>query len=108
MKIGLNILVLLMLFSCSATKKNIAKDCIENEVFKKKYFTSIKRVEDYVLGKGNKKSFQSSLKFISKYTQVSYNKMLNYNNSYAKFEDYEVDKKKWLEWYENNKCSNLK
>lgn len=92
MRIGFNILLLLVLVSCSM-KRNTSKDCTESKIFKDKFFIAVQRVEGYVLGKGDKKLFQSSLKFISKYTHVSYDKMLNYNNSYTKIEDYEEDKK---------------
>lgn len=104
-----SIFFLLVFFSCSLTKNTTtANDCIENKEFKEKFFTSIQKVEDYVLGKGNRKSFTSSLKFISKHTHVSYDKMLNYNNSYTRTEDFEIDKKNWLDWYEKNKCLNFK
>lgn len=69
---------------------------------------SINSIELYVTGKGDRKAFKESLKFISKYVYVSYDKMLNYNNSYAQYEDFEKDKKEWIKWYETNKCNNIK
>ena len=99
---------MLICISCGSLKSFSQNQCIENEKFKETYFSSINKIEQYVLGKGDRKSFQKSLKFIAKYSNVSYDKMLNYNNSYTKYEDYERDKTEWLKWYERNKCSNLK
>lgn len=108
MKALANIILILLCVSCSSLKVPISKGCIENEKFKENFFLSINRVEKYMLGTGDKKSFQTSLKFIANYNHVSYDKMLNYNNSYPSYEDYEKDKSEWLIWYEKNKCSNIK
>ena len=108
MRLLTSILICLSLISCSTQKSHSATDCIENQKFKLKYHSSIKTVEDYVTGNGNKKLFDSSLKFISKFTHVSYDKMLNYNRSYTTYDDFNKDKTEWLNWYEKNKCSNIK
>lgn len=54
MRVIYSILFLLVFFSCSSTK-NVATmgDCVENKEFKEKFFTSIQKIEEYVLGKGN-------------------------------------------------------
>ncbi|WP_294732520.1 hypothetical protein [uncultured Flavobacterium sp.] len=51
-------------------------------------------------------SFDSSLKFISKYTHVSFNSMNNYARTYP-LGIFEKDKEGWLKWYEENKCNNI-
>jgi hypothetical protein len=50
--------------------------------------------------------FKSSLKFISVYSHVSFGSMANYSRSYP-IGVYEKDKDGWLQWYEENKCSNI-
>jgi len=108
MKLKLSFISLLFLLcSCSLSKTSAQGNCNENKKFKEKFFLSVKRVEDYVTGKGDRKHFKKSLKFISKYAHVSYDKMLNYNSSYTRQEDFEKDKTEWLQWYELNKCNNL-
>jgi hypothetical protein len=107
MKTRLCCITILFFLLCSLLKVSAQENCIENKKFKEKFFLSIQRVEDYVIGKGNKKHFKKSLKFISRYVHVSYDKMLNYNSSYTRYEDFEKDKTEWSKWYELNKCSNL-
>lgn len=106
---GLIFLVLsvFLSISCSSHKGSTQKNCDENEVFKIKFFESIKKVEDDINGNGEPEDFEKGLDFIDNYTKVSYDKMLNYTNSYTTMKDFEKDKKIWLKWYEENKCSNL-
>lgn len=87
--------------------KNTSKtDCIENEDFKTKFFLSIDNVENYLLNKGERNSYETSLAFISQYTHVSYEKTLNYDNTFP-FKSFQEDKSNWLKWYEENKCNNI-
>ena len=50
--------------------------------------------------------FDSSLLFISKYSKVSYESMLNYARSYP-YDTYKNDRVNWLKWYDENKCNNI-
>ena len=49
---------------------------------------------------------ETSLKFIGKYTDVSFESMSNYARTYPVGIFFE-DKKVWLKWYEDNKCKNI-
>lgn len=51
-------------------------------------------------------SLKNSLKFIGKYTDVSFESMTNYAGTYPSGIFFE-DKKVWLNWYEDNKCDNI-
>ena len=73
--------------------------------FKKEFFGNIKNVEN-LLTKNQNQSFQNSLKFIAKYTHVSYEDMANYARTYP-IESFKKDKKVWLKWYDDNKCKNI-
>ncbi|MCU7616104.1 hypothetical protein NZ698_02740 [Chryseobacterium sp. PBS4-4] len=79
-------------------------NCKENPEFKEKFFSSIKFI-DTIYSIQNRK-FHETLNFISKYTQVSTESMLNYARIYPSGA-YEKDRKTWLDWYENNKCTNI-
>ena len=85
--------------------------CIENIDFYKYYFKYISIAEQYVQGPKlkrnlNLKKFLNALSKIDKYSEVSWNHVLNYAGMYS-FEDFEKDLKTWLEWYELNKCRNI-
>ena len=97
-----------MLVSCSTMNRPKSvedKGCIENLGFKKTYFEHIENVENLIT-KTQNESFHKSLDFISKYSKVSYESMANYARTYS-YGAFIVDKKKWLEWYEDNKCKNI-
>ena len=81
------------------------KDCNENIAFKNTYFEHIKNVENLIYKEQNE-SFHNSLKFISKYSYVSYESMANYARTYPGG-IFENDKKLWIKWYEENKCKNI-
>jgi hypothetical protein len=117
--------LVLLCCSCSSIKKNASTDftCNENSTFKEAFMRHIKIVDDFMsmLSKTEFKNFdeyervvteqridefESSLKFISKYTYVSYDSMLNYARTYP-ISAFEKDKKVWLDWYEHNKCNNI-
>jgi len=93
--------------SCSTLKNSTSKECNENDSFKKEFFKEIEKVEKYTRGNGDRVEFKNGLSFLSRYVKVSNDKMLNYNNSYTSLEDFENDKRSWMEWYKKNKCGNL-
>ena len=100
-------LIILLCISCSTLDKNKSEVdlCNENLNFKKVFFENIQNVETKVTMEQDE-SFHKSLKFISKYSKVSFEKMLNYARIYP-FVTFESDKKIWLKWYEENKCKNI-
>lgn len=80
-------------------------DCKENLVFKESFFGSIQFIDTLIYSIQGKK-FHDALKFISKYTHVSSESMLNYARIYPGGV-YEKDRKIWIDWYEKNKCTNI-
>jgi hypothetical protein len=108
MKNILFILIIVILFFSNCSKKITQNklDCHENASFKKMFFSNIDNIEKNVLtNQGD--SFRNSLKVIYKYVHVSFESMLNYNNSYP-YAVFKEDKENWLKWYELNKCNDLK
>ena len=75
--------------------------------FKSIFISHIMNVENYTIGKGDRKTFDVGLDFLSKYTVVSYKEITNYSNQYTNFNTYKKDKDNWLKWYEENKCNNI-
>ncbi|SRR5258706_15929803 len=112
----LKFLFLILLYaSCSSTKHLRVTDCNENMTFKKAFFYNISIAEKYTLEHTKPiehtietNYFLKSLNFISKYTNVSMDKVSNYQIGYPTFEVFEIDKKEWIKWYNDNKCNNLK
>lgn len=94
---------LILLDSPDICGKNI--DCHENLEFKEKFFSSIKFIDTLIYSIQGRK-FHETLKFISKYTHVSFESKLNYAKIYPS-EAYEKDRKIWIDWYEKNKCTNI-
>lgn len=80
--------------------------CNENEEFKKKFFTSIRYIEEYVRGNVGKRRYEEAVKFISEYTPVSWEKLLEFNPRIP-YIVFLKDKDGWLRWYEINKCDNI-
>lgn len=100
-------LVLSVIFSCSSTREYPANsNCVENEEFKKCFFSNIDNIEKNIT-KAQDQSFKKSLIFLSKYVHVSFESTLNYANTYP-VDTFKKDKENWLEWYEKNKCNNIK
>ena len=91
-----------MFLNCSSIK---TQTCNENLEFKKVFFQNIQNVENLIY-KSQNESFHNSLKFISKYTKVSWESMANYSRTYPSG-IFEEDKLVWLKWYEENKCGNI-
>lgn len=117
-----HLLFLFFLCSCSSNHKQaiVSNHCNENEEFKKVFFSHLQVVDEYMhlvnpkvlnidelqrlVTQEKTKNFNISLKFISKYTHVSYESI---SHSRYPFGVYEEDKSVWLKWYEDNKCNNI-
>lgn len=104
------IVILLLLVNCANSVKKINNvsvngNCGENLDFKKEYFSNIKMIDSLVYNNQNDQ-FKKSLQFISRYSHVSFESMLNYARLYTGGA-YERDRKGWIDWYEKNKCSNI-
>jgi hypothetical protein len=94
-----------LLISCKGTTVN---NCNENLDFKKVFMDNITNVENYTLGnETDKTKFNSGIIFLSKYTSLSYEKILNYSFEYVDINAFHKDKVVWLKWYNDNKCSNI-
>ena len=102
------ILIISLLFhSCKSTNiVNNGNDCVENTHFKEKFFLNVNYIEKNITEVQGQK-FKKSLEFLSKYVHISFNAISNYANTYP-IGVFEKDKIEWLEWYEKNKCNNLK
>lgn len=80
-------------------------NCKENLEFKEKFFEAIHFIDSQIYSIQTKK-FHEYLLFISKYSHVSAESMLNYAGTYPSG-FYEKDRKIWIEWYNKNKCTNI-
>lgn len=101
------IIISLFFLSCKSTSQiNNDNNCVENTQFKEKFFLNVNYIEKNISVRQDEK-FKNSLEFLSKYVHVSFERMANYANTYP-IGVFEEDKKGWLEWYEKNKCNNLK
>lgn len=118
------VIVFILMLSCKSFVPN--KTCIENKEFKTVYFDNIQSIDNHFkefdqnkfykdvenfedafkLHEKRKESLMSALKFISKYTHVSFESMWNYGNTYP-YGIYINDRENWIEWYEENKCNNI-
>jgi len=113
LKIVLSIGFLLVSYSSTPQKK--IGDCHENLKFKRKFFYNITVVESYTIESRtptkkltiSDKSFFKAIDFISKYSKVPVGNIYNYQIGYKSIEEFEVEKKKWLNWYDANKCNNI-
>lgn len=99
---------------CSCQSNRTINNCEENSTFKLNFFKYINNIEAYTLKKKNQDSimvkldlFKKSLDEISKYTNVDYSLLTNYEFRYTSEENFLQEKAKWLNWYQENKCSNL-
>jgi hypothetical protein len=101
--------ILLLLFIQCSTPKNkvISSVCNENIEFKNIFMLNVTNVENYTTGKGDRKKFDESLVFLSKYVHISYEETMNYANEYTNYSVFKKDKDNWLQWYEENKCKNI-
>lgn len=98
------IILLPILISCTILSKN-KTGCIENEKFKREFFNQIKYIENNISTRQDS-LFKNSLIFISNYTKVSFQHMMNYSRTYPTG-IFKKDKEIWMKWYEENKCNNI-
>lgn len=90
--------------SCKSSNFTIIT-CNENQKFKEKFFYHIHNI-DRNISVAQDMKFRESVIFISNYAPVSLERIMNYSRTYP-IGVYEEDRKKWLEWYEQNKCNNI-
>lgn len=82
--------------------------CVENLIFKSNYLKSIQYIEECVEGrKTSKKKFGNCIDNVVRNSGIRSSVYYGYIFRYRKKTDFYADKKKWLSWYEKNKCSNL-
>lgn len=98
------IFIFSILFSCGIYKSN-KNDCDENEKFKVKFFYHINYIKNNISISQDAK-FRESIIFISNYAPVSTDRIMNYARTYPRGV-FEEDRKKWMVWYEENKCKNI-
>ena len=104
-----------ILFTCSSVNKLQNSACRENLAFKKKFFHDISIVEEYTIQNTTitkqheitDRVFFKALNFVSKYSKVPIGNIYNYQIGYGSVDKFEVEKKKWLNWYDANKCNNI-
>lgn len=100
------LIIIWPLLSCHVTRNEKSNnDCLENEKFKKEFFTQIEYVKKNISVSQDKK-FITSLIFISNYAPVSFEEMMNYSRTYT-IKTLEKDEIEWLKWCQENKCKNL-
>ena len=106
------ILLAVFCFSISGSK---ALACKESLAFKKKFFYNVDLVEKYTIEhtklikhRIGEDEFLHSLEFISRYTKVSFGLVMNYQVGYPSQKTFEIEKRRWLDWYSRNKYKGLK
>ena len=118
-----SLIVVFLICSCISSKTSkLETPCNENIQFRAVFLKKIENIQNYFLPFMNDSLMNSpkigsilrargdtlltSLKFISQYSHVSWESMMNYSRSYP-MGIFESDKKEWLAWYEANKCNNI-
>ncbi|WP_152640738.1 hypothetical protein [Flavobacterium sp. 316] len=94
----------LILISCKTSEIN-KSNCKENMDFKKAFFYHIKYIENNI-GISQDSTFMKSIIFISNHAPVSVNQIMNYARSYP-IGVFQQDYIKWIQWYEEDKCTNI-
>lgn len=103
-KFAATLFISIILISCNAS--NLTKiDCNENIEFKETFFSHIENIEKNISVLQDTK-FRKSVIFISNYAPVSVNEIMNYSSTYPTGV-FEQDHIKWMQWYEENKCTNI-
>ncbi len=89
--------------------------CKENARFKRRFFKKIAIAEKYVTEHANKDTltvsdgkFYRALKFITEHAPSTIKADKAGNVGYSDLNIFELNKSGWLNWYESNKCNNLK
>ena len=92
-----------------------ANPCKENARFKRRFFKKIAIAEKYVTEHANKDTltvsdgkFYRALKFITEHAPSTIKADKAGNAGYSDLQIFELNKTGWLNWYESNKCNNLK
>lgn len=92
-----------------------ANPCKENARFKRRFFKKIAIAEKYVTEHANKDTltisdgkFYRALKFITEHAPSTIKADKAGNVGYSDLKIFELNKSGWLNWYESNKCNNLK
>lgn len=80
-------------------------ECKENLKFKECFYYHVKYVENNI-NSVQGAEFRKSLIFIYNYAHVSVESIMNYARIYPE-NIFKEDLKKWLDWYEDNKCKNI-
>ena len=107
LKNSIFLFVSILFVSCSPSSNAIKnKECTENIVFKKAFFDNVHNVENQVY-RNKDETYYPSLVFIAKYSEVTFESML-FDKDKAPEGSFIRDKVKWLEWYEENKCKNIR
>lgn len=101
----ITIIFICLVFIQIKSQGNLNEKCNENLNFKLEFFNNIKIIDNLIYTSQNAK-FHAALKFISQYSHVSAESMLNYARTYPGG-IYEDDRKIWIKWYEENKCKNI-
>ena len=103
----------LSLLGCSLNS-NINTKCKEDLEFKKEFFTCINNIESATYNKKNQDSlfisrilYNKSISLLSQFSLINYSYLCNYSEAYSPI-NFEEEKTKWLQWYDENKCKNLK
>jgi hypothetical protein len=101
------LIISLILLSCKSTNSNNSiVNCNENIEFKETFFYHIKYIENNI-SISQDSIFRESVIFLSNYAPISINHIMNYSRTYP-VGIFEKDRIKILEWYEENKCDNIK
>lgn len=83
MRLFLSCTLLLFLLSCVAPNNGIKSqnlNCVENQNFKNEFFKNVKIIDSLITENQNIQ-FKKSLKFISKYSHVSFESLANYSKN---------------------------
>ncbi|SHF04117.1 hypothetical protein SAMN05444377_10371 [Flavobacterium fontis] len=99
-----NVIILFLMISCNSNKE-IINGCNENKEFKKVFFSHFDYIKNNIYIRQDIK-FRESLIFISNYTHVSLDRIVNYSGTYP-YGVFIKDSVIWRNWYEENKCNNI-
>ena len=107
----------ILLTNCSPYRRlGIPEPCNENLIFKKEFFYNIWVIQKYTIegsryfvyeNRISTKQFLDSYNYLFDQTGIKPGDVFNYDTSYEDYKSFEIDKKKWLKWYDNNRCNYL-
>lgn len=119
-----SLFITLTFISCGGNKDIHKENCIENLDFKNEFFKNLSFLDTYYekdmvpidstdsfeqkvdkLMK-RKEDYHNALNFFSNYPKIKYKYNSNYNGEIPYYH-YLIEKKRWLLWYEENKCKNI-